>query len=243
MKRYFLFLALIIQLPLQSQDIINLVLVGKSGITTDIKEATSFVLVKTYPGGIFERLDYKMSSPLVKLRTYHDSNLTKLHGVYIEYFSNGDVQVRGSYQNDLKDREWYYYNDTGKHIRTETFEAGKLLKTENPDTIAKKKDSIVYKDEREADLKGGRKAWIKYLQEHLNSNVALQSARGGQVRVQFRVTKEGGLADIYLKKSVEFVLDEEALRVVRNSPKWIPAFQNGKPLNAYRVQPLTFIKD
>jgi protein TonB len=166
-----------------------------------------------------------------------------LHGVYIEYFPNGDVQVRGNYQNNLKHQEWYYYNDTGKHFRTETFEAGKLLKTENPDTIARKKDSIVYKDEREAVIKGGKKAWIKYLQEHMNSNVALQSVRGGQVRVQFRVTKEGEIADIYLKKSVEFILDEEALRVVRSSPKWIPAFQNGKPLNAYRVQPLTFIKD
>jgi protein TonB len=41
---------------------------------------------------------------------------------------------------------------------------------------------------------------------------------------------------------VEFVLDDEAMRVIEQSPLWQPAFQDGKNVNAYRVQPFTFIK-
>ncbi|MEP7110864.1 MAG: hypothetical protein ABI760_22910 [Ferruginibacter sp.] len=52
--------------------------------------------------------------------------------------------------------------------------------------------------------------------------------------------REGNAIDIYLKKSVEYVLDEEALPLIRNSPKWIAAFQNGRALKAYCIQPGTF---
>jgi TonB family protein len=78
---------------------------------------------------------------------------------------------------------------------------------------------------------------------HMRADVALNSVNGGHVRVMFKINTEGKTTEIYLKKSVEFVLDEEALRVIRESPLWIPAFQNGQPLNVYRIQPVTFIKE
>ena len=30
-----------------------------------------------------------------------------------------------------------------------------------------------------------------------------------------------------------------AVEAIENGPKWIPAQQNGKPVNAYRIQPIT----
>ena len=63
----------------------------------------------------------------------------------------------------------------------------------------------------------------------------------GKVRVLFVVNTEGKTAEIYLKKSAQFGLDEEALQIIKNSPTWKPAFQNGHIVKAYRVQPFTFI--
>lgn len=243
MKLCVLIICLVVQLPVFAQEIVNIVLVGNKGITQDIKEATSFVIVKRYPENVFERLDYKMSSPLTKLRTYSDSNLSSLQGLYLEYFPDGNLQVRGHYGNNMKQHDWSYYNDTGKVILTKTFVDDNLIKTENPDTLPKKKDTLENKDNKEASFKGGMKAWIKYLQTHLNADVGRLSIKGGTVRVQFRVTKEGSIADVHLKKSVEFVLDEEALKVIRTAPNWIPAYQDGKIVNAYRAQPITFIKE
>jgi protein TonB len=34
-------------------------------------------------------------------------------------------------------------------------------------------------------------------------------------------------------------LAEVAVNAIRNGPKWIPAQQNGRQVNAYRLQPVT----
>jgi periplasmic protein TonB len=114
-----------------------------------------------------------------------------------------------------------------------------LLETIDPDTARKEKE-IKYDDERQGGFDGGQKAWVKFLIKTINPDVVMKSVSGGVVYVRFLITKNGDVEDIHLRKSVEFILDEEALRVLYKSPKWIPAFQNGHTVNAYRVQPFTF---
>jgi TonB family protein len=72
--------------------------------------------------------------------------------------------------------------------------------------------------------------------------LAVKSRSGGTVRVGFRVNTDGKCVDVFLRRSVEFVLDEEGLRIVEKSPLWNPAVQNGRKVNAYRIQPITFKK-
>ena len=36
-------------------------------------------------------------------------------------------------------------------------------------------------------------------------------------------------------------MEEEVMRIIKKGPKWIPAMQNGRPVNAYRRQPVTFM--
>lgn len=230
--------------PLFAQQIVNLVLVGDKGITEDIKEAHSFVLVKQYPKG-FQRLDYKMGAPLERLRTYSDSNLTVLNGPFYEYSFSGALTLSGEYINNLKEKKWLYYNDTGKVILEQYYEHGILIESVNPDTV-KKKDPAQTKlrdGEIEAHYKRGDRDWMDYVRKHLDVNVSLKSVRGGQVRVGFTVNTSGKCVDVYLRKSVEFVLDEEAIRIIENAPTWEPAVQDGRKVNAYRIQPITFIKE
>ncbi|TAH01920.1 MAG: TonB family protein, partial [Sphingobacteriales bacterium] len=59
-------------------------------------------------------------------------------------------------------------------------------------------------------------------------------------RIQFIVDKEGNIEDIEMVKSVEFTIDEEAMRLIRQSPQWAPAVQNGKKVKSYKIQPITF---
>ena len=35
-------------------------------------------------------------------------------------------------------------------------------------------------------------------------------------------------------------MEEEAVKVIKKGPKWTPALQNGRNVNAYRRQPITF---
>lgn len=229
---------------LSAQAIVNLVLVGDKGITENSKEAHSFIIVKKYPDK-FERLDYKIGAPLKKLRSYSDAELKVLEGSYYEYAEDGSIAQSGYYKNNLKEKSWYYYNDTGKVILEEIYEQGVLIKTTNPDTVKKEeiKDENIKGDEVEAQFGKGHKDWIKYLTKNLNADVGSKSANGGTVRVGFVVDKTGNIKDVYLRKSVEFVLDNEALRIIENAPQWNPAFQDGRNVNAYRIQPITFSKE
>ncbi len=95
--------------------------------------------------------------------------------------------------------------------------------------------------EKEATFRGDIKAWVKYLEKNLQfPDRAKQLDKQGKVMINFVVDADGSVGDISLAQSVEFSLDEEALRLIRQSPKWAPAIQKGKPVKAYRRQPVTF---
>jgi periplasmic protein TonB len=243
-KTITLTLIFFIALNCKAQQIVNLVLVGDNGITKNIKEAKSFVVVKKYPDG-FQRLDYKVSAPLVKVRNYTDSTLKILQGNYYEYATAGTIAVLGYYENNIKEKDWYYYNDTGKVILEEKYKNGLLIATINPDTVKKEKtdDDKLPDGEREAVYKKSDKDWIKYLLKNLNGGVVNKSVKGGNVIVQFVVNTVGKCTDVHMAKSVEFVLDEEAVRIIENAPLWEPALQKGRKVNAYRKQPITFTKE
>jgi periplasmic protein TonB len=36
-------------------------------------------------------------------------------------------------------------------------------------------------------------------------------------------------------------MEEEAIRVIKKGPDWVPAIQNGRNVKAYRKQPITFV--
>lgn len=241
-KGFCLLLFCVATLPAVSQEIVNLVMVGKNGVTENIKEAHSFIVIKKYPGG-FQRLDYKLKGPLQKLRSYSDSTISIMQGPYYEYTPSGTIAKSGYYEHNLKEKDWYYFNDTGKVILEEKYEKGMLVKTVDPDTVKRESVSDKLKaGEREAVYKNGDSDWKRYLVQKLNAEVGNQSVRGGQVRVCFIVDTSGKCVNVYLRKSVEFVLDEEAIRVIEKSPLWEPAVQFGRKVNAYRIQPITFSK-
>lgn len=226
-----------------SQEIVNLVMVSKDRVTENVKEADAFIIVKKI-GNYFQRLDYKMHAPLVKERNYTDSTLTILQGKYHEYDDNGILNLTGEYENNFKENTWNIYNDTGKVVLQKKYLHDLLIETVNPDTVKMEKpnqDSLV-KDEKEASFGKDKKDWMKYLVKNLKADVGENSINGGQVRVMYIVDTFGRCKEITLRKSVEFVLDEEAKRIIYNSPLWNPAYQKGRKVKAYRVQPITFVK-
>jgi protein TonB len=244
-KAITLFVFYLFTVPAFSQEIVNLMLVGEKGITEDIKEARSFIVIKQYPGG-FQRLDYNMGAPLIRVKNYSDSLLKILHGAIYDYAPDGAITKSGYYANNLKEKTWFYFNDTGKVILEEIYEKGMLIKTINPDTLPKEPgtDNKKYdKVDKEAQYKKGDHDWIGYLSEALDPEVGNKSVNGGNVKVCFVVNTAGACVEIHLRKSVEFVLDEEAIRVIEKSPLWEPAIQNGRKVNAYRIQPIGFVKD
>ncbi|MDP9230035.1 MAG: energy transducer TonB [Bacteroidota bacterium] len=110
----------------------------------------------------------------------------------------------------------------------------------------KKEDEnqIFTKVEVEASFPGGEGAWRKYLERSLSTfNPGENGAAEGTytVHVKFIVDKLGNISDVTALTNHGFGMEDEAVKVIKKGPKWVPALQNGRHVNAYRTQPITFI--
>lgn len=98
--------------------------------------------------------------------------------------------------------------------------------------------------EKQPEFPGGMQALKKFLHTNLQYPVAAKAANvSGKVYIQFVVRKDGRITDIDILKGLGFDCDEEAVRVVKQMPNWIPGSQSGRPLNVKYHLPVSFGMD
>lgn len=91
------------------------------------------------------------------------------------------------------------------------------------------------------EFPGGGSAFIQWLTRQLRYPPLAQSQKiQGRVVVSFIVNKDGSIADIKLEKSVNALLDREALRVIRMMPRWKPGVHNNQPCRTMVAVPVVF---
>jgi TonB family protein len=78
---------------------------------------------------------------------------------------------------------------------------------------------------------------IQYPKEARDKNIQ------GRVIVTFVVEKDGSISDARVVKSVDPLLDTEALRVVNSMHSWTPGKQNGEPVRVKYTVPVSFKLD
>ncbi|RYZ82687.1 MAG: TonB family protein [Proteobacteria bacterium] len=61
------------------------------------------------------------------------------------------------------------------------------------------------------------------------------------VVVRFIVSKDGSISDVVAETKHGYGMEQEAVKAIKKGPKWTPALQNGRHVNAYRRQPITFV--
>ena len=104
-------------------------------------------------------------------------------------------------------------------------------------------DKIFTKVENEAAFPGGEAAWRRFLEKNLNASTPVDNgAPQGtyKVIVKFIVSKDGSISDVQAETKNGYGMEEEAVKIIKKGPKWTPALQNGRNVNAYRRQPITF---
>ncbi len=101
-------------------------------------------------------------------------------------------------------------------------------------------DKIFTKVEIEASFPGGLDAWSRYVSRAITSHIdEFSDADYGTCVVRFIVDKTGTVSDVQATTMKGTKLAEVAVNAIRNGPKWVPAQQNGRYVNAYRLQPVT----
>ena len=103
----------------------------------------------------------------------------------------------------------------------------------------------------EAEFPGGAKAWKKYLEKNLNVDLAqlIPLPKGEKtarqtVIVSFLVDSLGNISDVKAENASEVLpaLAREAVRVIKNGPKWKAAQLNGKEVIYRQGQSITWVR-
>ena len=87
----------------------------------------------------------------------------------------------------------------------------------------------------------GTNALYKYLAENIHyPEQAKTEGIEGKVYIRFIVMNNGDIVNVEVTRGIGGGCDEEAIRVVKSMPKWIPATYEGKFVNVQYVIPINF---
>ena len=102
-------------------------------------------------------------------------------------------------------------------------------------------DSVYEVAEVMPEFPGGTQALFEFISKNLEyPQNAIDGQIEGRVIVQFVVDKAGKVDNIQVVRSIDKMLDQAAIDVVRALPAWKPGMQNGKPVNVRYTLPIAF---
>ena len=88
---------------------------------------------------------------------------------------------------------------------------------------------------------GGEEAMMRYLAENVRyPEQAAKDSIQGRVIVQFVVKDDGTVGTVKVVRSVNSLLDAEAVRVVKSMPKFVPGKINGIEVSVWYTLPVKF---
>jgi periplasmic protein TonB len=186
---------------------------------------------------------YYTWGPLVKSQSFADHDGTILNGRSCRYNTFGNLDSMGVFNHGKKDG-WFskyatYRKDSFNVVKEYEYEDDSLIKV--IDVKDEKPEKIDTLQERESEYPGGIKQWYQFLGHNLKyPDRAVEKEIQGQVQIRFIVDTMGVVQDPYIFKSLEYSLDQEALRVIGISGTWDPATKDGEKVKSYKSQPFNF---
>jgi TonB family protein len=84
--------------------------------------------------------------------------------------------------------------------------------------------------EKNPEFKGGKEGYQAYIKENIKLPEEVVSGKiKGRVVLTFVVEQSGSVTDVKVLRSLSKACDEEAIRLIKNCPNFIPGEINGKP--------------
>lgn len=95
--------------------------------------------------------------------------------------------------------------------------------------------------EQQPEFPGGMEAYLDFMTKNIKYPVECEkNGVEGRVLLDVVIDEEGNVTEPKVKKSVDPLLDAEALRVVKMMPKWTPGMNEGKAVKVLYTVPFTF---
>ncbi|MBQ9672677.1 MAG: TonB family protein [Prevotella sp.] len=120
----------------------------------------------------------------------------------------------------------------------EVLKAKEVIADEKPKEEETKVFDVV---EQMPEFPGGQAALLKWISDHIRyPAVAEENGIQGRVVCTFVVERDGSVTDVQVARSIDPSLDKEAVRVLKQMPRWNPGKQNGSSVRVKYTVPVTF---
>ncbi len=182
-------------------------------------------IIKTEPEKVVEKVksSVKFTAPVIK----KDSEVKEEDEIKLEEVEKSNKAI-GSFTVEGNDE-----------VGGEVLKAKEGIKPPEPPKHEENKIFTVV--EQMPMYPGGDAALMQYLSSNIHyPAVAAENGVQGRVVVGFVVERDGSITDVNVMRSVDPSLDREAVRVVKNMPRWTPGKQNGSAVRVKYQVPVTF---
>jgi protein TonB len=107
--------------------------------------------------------------------------------------------------------------------------------------VEEKADAIFDVVETQPNPPGGMSGWNKYLSDNLKyPTQARRMGVEGSVILVFVINTDGSIQDVEVLRGIGGGCDEEAVKIVKNAPKWEPGKQRGRAVRTRMRLPIKF---
>jgi protein TonB len=114
--------------------------------------------------------------------------------------------------------------------------------TTNTSIIGLGSDEVSDFPDVEAKFEGGYDAWKDFLLNELDyPEISIEYNEQGTVYLSFVIELDGSIGEVRVLRGVSRLLDQEAIRVIKKSPKWSPGMVNGRPVRTRINVPINFV--
>lgn len=124
------------------------------------------------------------------------------------------------------------------------FQLAKRYVKERPPKLSKTEYSgKVYEVvEHMPSFPGGYLAMVNYIRNNVTypTDASIYTPKLGSVEVKFIIERDGSVSHAQVARSLDPLLDKEALRVINNMPKWNPGKHNGQAVRVSYNVPVSF---
>jgi hypothetical protein len=228
----------------------NIIYLDDNGQQVKEKKASFVEQVIQFNDTLWEYNFYRKNGPRITSIRSSDADGKVWNGRYVAYSPFGRPDTIGNYTQGLRSGEWSYFTPMGRLLELRFYKNGMLYWTKDSvtakheaDSAKAARDSLRSPSDTDAAFTGGAAGWLHYLNKSLRyPDEAVNNEIRGTCIVSFLVDTAGHVpeVDAWIYRSVCLSIDQEAFRIMVNSPAWTPAFYKGRLAKSYKRQPIVF---
>lgn len=114
-----------------------------------------------------------------------------------------------------------------------------VMRAEQKANLEEDPNHIYTVSEIRAEYPGGSQAFTTFIFSNYKSPTEEQI--NTKAFVSFVIEKDGTLSDIKVLRDPGFGVGKEIIRIIKTSPKWMPAVNNGKVVRSQYTFPISFM--